>query len=417
MFDTTIAIFSVLIELGILKHYLNLLLKNKTYGLRSMVIYLMAVIVLSGLSIANMKPYWRTAIYLVIVIIIAIVTCQGSVFWRILIACCFIYFFAGVEICAYSSLLFFQLPAHLLYGLGVLVSKIMSLLTVRYLAQMLTKTYHYVSRTDWYMILLMPFGVTFTMYVILEMSLLTGNKRMFLLATLCACILMGGMQAALYFFNRQLDQKQLERQVNIQQSALDHKDDYEKKMGVVRQMGHDLKNILTVLTAYIKERQCDEALEYITEKGVQFQENKMLYTNNELLNSLLMDKLLLARERQLDIEVINTIKDYAFSVDDLLLFLAEALDNAIENACSGSTIDVVIEQKGNFMKLAVRNRINEKVVITGGKVKTKKADQERHGYGINGMRTIVSKYGGDLQLLSSDDQFTCLILVPYPGRE
>lgn len=417
MFDTAIAIFSVLIELGILKYYLNLLLENKTYGLHSMVIYLVAVIVLSGLSIANMKPYWRTAIYLVIVIIIAILTCQGVGFWKILIACCFIYYFAGVEICAYSALLFLQLPAHLLYVCGVLASKIMSILTVQYLAQMLTKTYHYVSRTERYVILLMPFGITFTMYVMLEMSLLTGNKRMFLLAALCACILMGGMQAALYFFNRQLDRDQLQKQVDIQKCALTNKVEYEKKMGVVRQMGHDLKNILTVLAAYIKERQCDEALEYIQAKGVQLQENKMIYTNNELLNNLLANKLLLARERKLDIKVTNAVKEYAISLDDLLLILAEALDNAIENACSASTIDVVIEQKGNFMKLAVRNRVKNKVVITDGKIKTKKADQERHGYGINGMRTIVSKYGGDLQLLSSEDQFTCLILVPHPGRE
>lgn len=114
-----------------------------------------------------------------------------------------------------------------------------------------------------------------------------------------------------------------------------------------------------------------------------------------------------------DIKVINAIKRYAIEIDDLLLILAEALDNAIENACPGSIIEIKIEQKGNFMQLAICNCVEKKVVISdGGRIKTTKSDQEHHGLGINGMRTIVSKYGGDLQFLSTDNEFTCLILVP-----
>lgn len=142
--------------------------------------------------------------------------------------------------------------------------------------------------------------------------------------------------------------------------------------------------------------------------------NRTSFSNNALLNSLLADKDLQAQQRAL---ILNTIivadtTKLPITDDDLLMILAELLDNAIKNADSGSIL-LAITKKEDYLQIIVKNNVQQDISTVDSKIIKENADNEQHGLGLKNVHNIVGKYQGTLQCYCFDHIFTSLIILPY----
>ena len=103
------------------------------------------------------------------------------------------------------------------------------------------------------------------------------------------------------------------------------------------------------------------------------------------------------------------IERYDFSVA-----LGNLLDNALE-ACEKISekpyIKVTIQTTQNALLIDVVNSVLEKTELYGGY--THKKDKRRHGYGIQNIRAVAEKYGGNFHYEYGKDCFCASVILPF----
>ncbi|NLK95324.1 MAG: GHKL domain-containing protein [Clostridiales bacterium] len=184
-----------------------------------------------------------------------------------------------------------------------------------------------------------------------------------------------------------------------------------------RTLKHDMKNHIMVITAYINEKNYEEAKNYLSK--ITDNLNRM-YTyidiGNSLLNYIINTKLQLAIEQGIDVKV--EIENLAFnqigSVDFSAL-LNNILDNAIEGSLMSEKklIEVSILRKRGYDTILVKNKIGKSVLIDNPNLISTKENKEEHGYGFKQIKEIVDKYNGMIDIYEKDNFFCVYVIYPY----
>jgi sensor histidine kinase regulating citrate/malate metabolism len=92
------------------------------------------------------------------------------------------------------------------------------------------------------------------------------------------------------------------------------------------------------------------------------------------------------------------------------------LDNAIEASVKLSEerrkiiLNAKVDKNLLVMQL-INNRIND-MIICNGNIKTSKTDVSNHGYGLIGIRDIINRYEGSMEVVPSQDTFALFISIP-----
>ena len=101
------------------------------------------------------------------------------------------------------------------------------------------------------------------------------------------------------------------------------------------------------------------------------------------------------------------------SLIDVAIILGNALDNAIEATEKTNNvkkeIDVTINIKNDLVIITIRNPV-ENDVDTDHLVSSKRNDGS-FGYGLSSMRSIATKYNGEVLLLCKDNIFQTTIYL------
>ena len=182
-----------------------------------------------------------------------------------------------------------------------------------------------------------------------------------------------------------------------------------------RALKHDMKNHTFVILSYLEKNQVEEAKQYTSEI---LDKLNAMYTyisvGNSLLNFIINSKLSKAKERNLLIkaEIENLPFSYIDSIDFSSL-LNNILDNAIEAAVQSEKkqLAVSIAHKKGFDIIVVKNSIDKSVLQENPELKTSKTGQG-HGFGMQQIRTIVSKYDGELDIYEEQGMFHVFIGLP-----
>ena len=99
---------------------------------------------------------------------------------------------------------------------------------------------------------------------------------------------------------------------------------------------------------------------------------------------------------------------------DLNTILSNALDNAIE-ACAQTEhkgqIRLTIKNTPSELIIAVKNPVDNKVVIENNRAVTTKKDKKRHGIGLGNIQAAVEKNKGKLTYESTDDTFVLIAII------
>lgn len=190
----------------------------------------------------------------------------------------------------------------------------------------------------------------------------------------------------------------------------------------VRQLKHDMKNHLMVMTSYLNSEEYDQARAYTSELLDKFSTmHSYIETGNVLLNHILNEKLSYAKS--MGILVKAEIENLAFAKMDRMDFsalLSNMLDNAIEallrekeeELSQRLQMQVVISAQRGYETICVKNQISDSVLVKNPNLETSKEEKDLHGLGVGKIKAIVAQYGGMADFYEEDNFFCVKVFIP-----
>lgn len=199
----------------------------------------------------------------------------------------------------------------------------------------------------------------------------------------------------------------------------------------VRQLKHDMKNHLMVLTAYLNDGEYDQAKAYTSELLDKFSTmHSYIETGNVLLNHIINEKLSYAKSSGIVVKA--EIENLAFgrmNRMDFSALLSNMLDNAIEalqrekeqeqesgNKPSGKAVqrqlEVVIASCRGYETICVKNQISASVLEGNPELTSVKEEKEQHGFGVGKIRELAETYGGMADFYEEDGFFCVKVFIP-----
>lgn len=177
--------------------------------------------------------------------------------------------------------------------------------------------------------------------------------------------------------NREYDKLKQEKQNNLVLSQL-----YEE----IKITKHDLKHEYQLYKHYLDHQQVDKLKEVINEKVGYIEElPKLLFCPNELINTIINNKIIEAYTKEIDILVNVSVKEIIPINDyDFNELLSNLLDNAIENTVSSIHLSII--QDNDYLHIKIEN------MYRGHFSTETKKDRKYHGFGMKSVKRICAKY-------------------------
>lgn len=190
----------------------------------------------------------------------------------------------------------------------------------------------------------------------------------------------------------------------------------------VRAVYHDTRNHLLSLDAILEKGDVPRAREYVQDLIAEVTYGKMdVETGNLVLNSLISEKMQIARLRQIRFDCELDFRKGSFLRDvDVCAIFGNALSNALE-ACdklspeSGRFIRIQGREAGSQLIFSVTNSSPAVESLQDGLPLTSKADRALHGHGLRNIRKTLEKYNGRLTIdTKKEGEFRLLMAIPLP---
>ena len=195
---------------------------------------------------------------------------------------------------------------------------------------------------------------------------------------------------------------------------LRHFDEMAVAQRQLKKFKHDFKNYVIGLGAYIDQNNVPGASEYLDSMKEKFAPgNTIVETGNPALDAMLSTKKAVADSKNIDFNTrIQIPENLNINSADLCVIFGNALDNAIE-ACertkrADAVIDVDIAYNANVLYCKI---INTSPLPEENKRKTSKTDKFNHGFGLENIKTALSKYRSEPAITHFGDKFTLSFIV------
>lgn len=190
----------------------------------------------------------------------------------------------------------------------------------------------------------------------------------------------------------------------------------EKQQEEIREINHNLNNMLIILQSHLNNKEYDEAKEYI-EKNLKIHVQSyqsLIHTGLTSIDSTINYQMSLMKEKNIEYheEITKIMHLGNIKADDLSLMISLALDNARE-ACEKVEgkrhISLNIQSKQTHIIVYITNSI-----VPGSHPhfhKTSKEDKISHGHGVKSIHEIAKRYYGDAHYDVKDDQVILKIML------
>lgn len=186
----------------------------------------------------------------------------------------------------------------------------------------------------------------------------------------------------------------------------------------LRKMYHDIGNHIKTIQLLVNNGDGQKANEYAEELLEAYQTlARKNYCANKIINAVLLEKMKLCEEQQIDTELdIMLPEELPIRDIDLMCVFSNLIDNAIES-CSRQ------QDKLKFIRIkaSIRNEYCTFYIVNGSSSKkqdadeaesgTWKKDKKLHGYGLKIVKEIVERYQGQQEFTVTDDQFHALVML------
>lgn len=178
----------------------------------------------------------------------------------------------------------------------------------------------------------------------------------------------------------------------------------------LKKFRHDSKNFYTSLISMLETLSTQDAINYIKERiEIDMFNNNVINSGHPVIDAIIYSKNLTAQKHGVSIN--SNIKiTTKILIDELELgvLIGNALDNAIEavsklDESETKIIELSILTSGEMLSIEVSNRTNDNINTLN--LTTNKKDKFMHGYGINSIKTITTKYNGNLSISCQNKTF------------
>ena len=201
------------------------------------------------------------------------------------------------------------------------------------------------------------------------------------------------------------DLRLLRQQISIQ---AENYNALKKNYSVQRKSTHEFKRHIQTLNDLLENDEVDAARKYVK----QLQRNRTLKifnisANHPVIDVILNQKYQVAQENGINMQVhVNDLSSLSINSDELVVLLANLLDNAIE-ACQRNVshpeiyCSIILEDD---LYISIRNT-TEPVEIVNGLIITTKANPTEHGYGLPAVKYILEQLHAEYTFDYSDGWF------------
>lgn len=236
----------------------------------------------------------------------------------------------------------------------------------------------------------------------------TGGNVAFLMAFVLAAFLMATVLVVRYSTAK----KQSEFLALQGELLKEHYQKLEEMAEENRQLLHDVKNHFLILQEMEREKDWEELHQYLSEAGALYLDvKKFRWTGNQMMDLVLSRKKAEAEQKGIVFELSGTsVRDLPMTDSEIVSLLGNLLDNAVE-ACERITdhaqrrIQVMVEQKGNLLRIQIENSVEEAPVVVRGKIATTKKNKSLHGYGLQNVKRVVNRYEGNMGMRIQENTF------------
>lgn len=240
--------------------------------------------------------------------------------------------------------------------------------------------------------------------------------------TIQAVVLM--MSVLVFNMNRQYEVEKELAELKSEQAKLLERDytTLNNAYAINAKLFHDFHNHIGVLRQLLIHDRTDEAVQYLDELQTPVQEmTDTVWTGDETADYLINSKAVTAGENGIEYQVQAEFPRHTnLKSADLCAILGNLLDNALEAAKQ------IPAPEQKFIRLTIR-RINQMLVIKvensfytppvkqDGTLKTSKAGNGLHGWGLKSAQTAAEKYDGMVQTSYEGNTFRTVATLSYQG--
>ena len=205
-----------------------------------------------------------------------------------------------------------------------------------------------------------------------------------------------------------------DKYLNEQKSHYEYLENREKE---TKKFRHDLKSHMEMISSLAKECQYERMNAYLEQMNIRIDDfGNVVTVQNGIVDAIINQYYTKAQECGVHMEVKGRFPvDCAIDAFDLCTIFSNVLSNALEAAKETEEKYIFVECVYTEMTIMiiVSNSYKPDAVNGGGQWKTRKADLNYHGYGLENIKDSVEKYKGDLDIETKDNIFSLRILFSY----
>lgn len=226
-----------------------------------------------------------------------------------------------------------------------------------------------------------------------------------------------------YIMRDVVEREQRIREIQVSRERIKNQMDMYRYMETIyseqRKKVHEFKNQIGCLNGLMESGSYEELKRYlgkITDNWTG--EMDYIDTNHAIANSILNQKYKYAKSIGIPILFsVNDLGELPIEEEDIVILLANLLDNAIEACQKVTEGDKMIKfrflKEENKITISIRNPVQEAVKVIGGRLETTKRNPEEHGIGMANIQRVVEKYGGENIWSCRDGYFTQSVIFYY----
>ena len=199
---------------------------------------------------------------------------------------------------------------------------------------------------------------------------------------------------------------------------VDSVNENEKKLEEIRGLKHEIRNEYILVRELINNGKQTQAVEKLSDIINDAEDNFVRIISfdsgsesvNAVLNYFIRNLQNIGTDVKYSIEKLKLIKENEKIICSILLNL---LKNAYETEMkqSDKAVEIEIKNEKGYIKIAIKNKIEESVLSKNSELKTTKTDNKNHGFGIKSVKKMVKLKEGSVNISEYEGWFSVEILL------
>lgn len=341
----------------------------------------------------------------------------GILFWAIQLSCEFL---AWTILSLLTQNIHEPLDGHAIdnYIQGIFLSKSIAIFIVYFISAFQKNNKYYGHKKLLCAFIIMPIITTISLNQLAYATAFLQTELAHNMFLIVALFMVVANVVLVYLFSKQMDTEQIKRELELAALKASLQEQYYQQLIKrdlkVSQMNHDMKNHLAFMKYHLDNSNVEIVKEYLTDLTASLTGTKVSYSGNVVIDAILNMKSAEAQEQgvRLSIDVSHRLEQLEIDDMDLVIILANCMDNAIEatKLLKETEPEVKLSMSCNEAGLAImiENPLEHEVDITN--LKSTKTD-DGHGYGIKNVQNIVAKYDGIFRLEAGNNAFKVKIFI------